>query len=142
MLGDLRPLTYYCTFPCRSCQCFVCRRQPPPSPLLLPTPCFDSHSTWNFELLTDTTYDLYLFAVKYNRVSRRRLLQPEFPFIRIVYGSDRPDRRRHRHCTEGDGSWQGHATTTSAPISKRSRLVEFREQLCFMSQTAFLSPRF
>ena len=83
-----------------------------------------------FELLTDTTYDLYLFAVRSNRVSRRRLLPPEYPFIRIVYGLDRPDRRRHHHCPGGDGSWQGACTNTfSSRIKAIMTLAAFRVQL-------------
>ena len=44
----------------------------------------------NFELRADTTYDLDLYAVRSDRVSRRRLLPPDYPFIRIMYESYRP----------------------------------------------------
>ena len=81
--------------------------------------------TFNLELFglsSDTTYDLYLYAVRSDRVGRRRLLPPEYPFIRIAYGSDRPGRIRPRHCPGGDGSWQGACTNTFSSSVKRSLL--------------------
>ena len=47
------------------------------------------------QLLTDTTYVHYSFTVRSNMVITRRLLPPEYTFIRIIYGSNRPDCRRH-----------------------------------------------
>ena len=88
------------------------------SPLPPPTPC--SKFTFNmemFELVKDTTYDLYSFAVRSNRVST-----PEYPLIRIMFGSERPDSRRHRHCPGGTVRGRGHETAPSAPLSTPSRL--------------------
>jgi len=130
-LEIVRPFTYYCIFPCRSCRCFVCRRQPPSLAASAANIFFQF--TFNlelFELSADTTYDLYLYALRSDRVSRRRLLPTEYPFIRIAYGSDRPDRRRHRHCPGGDGSWQGAcANTFSSPVKAITTLTDFQEQL-------------
>ena len=93
-----------------------------------------------FELSADTTYDFYLYAVRSDRVSGRRLLPPEYPFIRIMYGSDRPDRRPHRHCPGGCGSWLGACTNTS-PIKAISTLVDFKEQLwCYFCLKPLFFP--
>ena len=74
-------------------------------------------------MLTDTTYDLYWFAVGSNRAITRVLLPPEYPSIRIMFGFDRPDRRRHRHCPgAGTVRVRGHVPTPSTPLSLRSRL--------------------
>jgi hypothetical protein len=73
-----------------------------------------------FELSADTTYDLYLYAVTSDRVSRRRLLPPEYPFIRNMYGSDKPDHKCHRQCPGVAVRVWGHAPTLSAPLSTLS----------------------
>ena len=127
----VRRLTYYCKFPSKSCKWFVCRRKPPSLAASDANTLF--RFTFNlklFELLKDTTYDLYLFAVRSNRVCTRRFLPPEYPLIRITFGSDRPVRRRHLHCPGGDGSWQGTCTSIfSYPINAITTLVDFKEQL-------------
>ena len=120
VIGDRSSLTYHCKFPFKSCQCVVCRRQPPcrfGRQHLVPI----HYQLEIFELLTDTTYDLYLFAVRSNRVSTRSLLPPEYPSIRIKYGSHRPDRRRHRHCPVGTVRGRG-CTNTFSSLSARSQL--------------------
>ena len=51
----------------------------------------------NLEFKADTTYDFYSYAVRSDRVCRRRLLPPAYPFIRITYRLDEPYGRLHRH---------------------------------------------
>ena len=77
----------------------------------------------NFEFMADTTYDFYLYTVRSDRVCKRRILLPAYPFNRITYGLDESYGRRHRHCPEvgSNYSWLWHAPT-SAPISKPSLL--------------------
>ena len=115
---------YYCVIPPKSCQCFVWRLQTPSLADSAAKTMF--RFTINqelFELLTDTTYDLYWFAVGSNRAITRVLLPPEYPSIRIMFGFDRPDRRRHRHCPgAGTVRVRGHVPTPSTPLSLRSRL--------------------
>ena len=79
-----------------------------------------------FELSADTTYDLYLYDVRSDMVIRRRLFPPEYPFILILYGSDRTDRRLHRHCPGGGCSWLGACTNTCSSIKAIATLVELR----------------
>jgi hypothetical protein len=64
-----------------------------------------------------------------NRFSTRRLIPPEYPSICIMYGSDKPDHRRHRH-SRWDVSLQGALTNTfSSNIKAIKTLVEFKEPL-------------
>jgi len=88
------------------CSCTICRRQ---SPSLLASA---SNSLFQlvleldrFVLTNETTYGQYVRAVVSRRVPTRRLLPPDFPFVRLGFRCDVFAHKLHHHC-QGDGTWE------------------------------------
>ena len=97
-----------------------------------------------FQLRRVTTYSLYVYAVASNRIPPSKLLPTSFPFIRIVYGSDRARRlRRHYDCPGDEGGW--HGTNSVTYVSQAKAIVDFVRYkelfLCeFCSKPLFFPP--
>ena len=89
------------------CSCGICLRQP----LSLFASVLDVYTRMvrnlpGFELMSNTTYEQFVYAVESEETDIRNMLPPEFPEMRLWFRFSHPtfDRRFHRDCP-GVGEW-------------------------------------
>jgi len=93
-----------CKLP-KDCACNICLRQPPSLRGLTSQAVF--HLTFNienFKLSPDTTYDLFEYAVRSNRVPIQNLIPNSFPILNLMFTHESNSvLNLHRHCANKTG---------------------------------------
>jgi hypothetical protein len=122
----VRPYSY-CKLP-DECSCPICNRQPPSLHDIA------SHTLFNgriqsFRLTAHTTYQEYVRAALSHCVDNEKLMQPEYPTVRVWCRFDMFHNKVHRDCP-GRGTWHAEMCKDYAsPADDIKELVELKETM-------------